>query len=109
MKKKNTQAILFCSLQSNYAKKVLAKYNYNFSELSTLILWIDDVVYYKSTAALNLSKFLKQPYSWLIILKIFPKFIRDAVYNFIAKNRKRFMKKSFCYVPPALLKDRFLD
>jgi predicted DCC family thiol-disulfide oxidoreductase YuxK len=105
----NSQPILFCALQSYYAKQFLEKYNYNFSELSTLILCVDDVIYYKSTAALNLSKFLKRPYSWLIILKVFPKFIRDAVYNFIAKNRKRFMKKSFCYIPSAILKDRFLE
>ncbi|MEO8762571.1 MAG: DUF393 domain-containing protein [Bacteroidia bacterium] len=106
--KKSGQAILFCSLQSTYAKQALEKYNYNFNELSTLVLLIDEVVYYKSTAALNLTKFLKVPYSWLIILKIFPTFIRDWVYNYIAKNRKRLLKKNFCYLPPLSLKNRFI-
>jgi predicted DCC family thiol-disulfide oxidoreductase YuxK len=107
--KETTQPILFCSLQSNYAKQVLTKYNYNFNQLSTLVLLIDDKVLYKSTAALELSSFLKVPYKWLIILKIIPRFVREGVYNFIAKNRKRLLKKSFCYIPSPEHKGRFID
>ena len=107
--KESTNPILFCSLQSAYAKQILSKYHYNFNQLSTLVLLADDIVYYKSTAALNLSKFLKVPYKWLIIFKIIPKFIRDGVYNFIAKNRKRFIKTPFCYMPSPLLKNRFIE
>src|ERR1700677_3427808 len=85
--KKTTYPISFCSLQSNYAKQILTKYNYNFNQLNTLVLLIDDKVLYKSTAALGLSSFLKAPYKWLIVLKIIPRFVRDGFYNFIAKNR----------------------
>jgi|SRR6185437_7136799 len=101
--------ILFCSLQSNYAKQALKNHNYNFNQLSTLVLLIDNKALYKSTAALKLSNFLKTPYNWFIILKIIPRFIRDGVYNFVAKNRKRLIKKSFCYVPSSQLKGRFID
>jgi predicted DCC family thiol-disulfide oxidoreductase YuxK len=107
--KESSNPILFCSLQSNYAKQALNKYNYNFNQLSSLVLLKDDKVFYKSTAALTLCDFLKTPYKWLIVLKIFPRFIRDGVYNFIAKNRKRIIKSSFCYIPSALLKDRFIE
>ena len=107
--KENTQPILFCSLQSDYAKHVLATYNYDFNELSTLVLLIDNVVYFKSTAALNLTRFLKAPYNWLTILKIFPKFIRDGVYNYVARNRKKIFKNACCYVPSAKIKDRFIN
>ena len=108
-KRNNISPVLFCSLQSDYAKQVLKTHNYDFNQLSSLVLWIDDVVYYKSEAAFNLTKFFKTPYNWLIILKIFPKFIRDSVYNYVAKNRKCLFKSSFCYVPSSLIKDRFLD
>jgi predicted DCC family thiol-disulfide oxidoreductase YuxK len=107
--KKSSHPILFCSLQSAYAKQILVKYNYNFNEMSTLVLLIDDDVFYKSEAALNLTKYFKTPYNWFIIFKIVPKFIRDSVYNYVAKNRKKLMKSSFCYVPSPLHKNRFLD
>jgi predicted DCC family thiol-disulfide oxidoreductase YuxK len=107
--KETQHPILFCSLQSTYAKQVLEKHNYNFNQLSTLVLLVDDNVLYKSTAALELSNFLKTPYNWFIILKIIPRFIRDRAYNFIAKNRKRLIKNSFCYVPSPKLKGRFID
>jgi predicted DCC family thiol-disulfide oxidoreductase YuxK len=107
--KKIENPILFCSLQSTYAKQVLGKHNYNFNQLSTLVLLVDDKALYKSTAALGLSTFLKAPYKWLIALKIVPRFIRDGVYNFVAKNRKRLIKKTFCYVPSLEHKGRFIE
>ncbi|HXD91796.1 MAG TPA: DCC1-like thiol-disulfide oxidoreductase family protein [Bacteroidia bacterium] len=106
--KKTEHPMLFCSLQSTYAKQVLEKHNYNFNQLSTLVLLIDSNVLYKSTAALELSNYLKLPYKWLIVLKVVPRFVRDSVYDFIAKNRKRLIKRSFCYIPSRELKDRFI-
>ncbi len=105
---KTTTPLLFCSLQSAYAKQILSKYNYNFTELSTLVLWVDDKIFYRSDAALNLSKYLKIPYNWLFILKIFPKFIRDSIYKYVAKNRKILIKTPFCYMPSADIKKRFI-
>jgi predicted DCC family thiol-disulfide oxidoreductase YuxK len=107
--KENVNPILFCSLQSAYAKQALQQHNYDFNQLSTLVLLIDNKVLYKSTAALELTNFLKTPYNWLIILKIFPRFIRDGVYDYIARNRKIIIKEKFCYVPSPKLKHRFID
>jgi predicted DCC family thiol-disulfide oxidoreductase YuxK len=105
----NTAPVLFCSLQSYYAKQALGKYKYNFRQLSTLVLLTDNQVYYKSNAALQLTGYLKAPYRWLFIFKIIPAFLRDGVYNFIAKNRKKLIKEPFCYVPSPLLKNRFIE
>lgn len=107
--KKTEEPLLFCSLQSTYAKQVLEKYHYNFNQLNTLVLLAGDNILYKSNAALNLCKFLKAPYSLLIILKIIPSLIRDGVYNYIAKNRKKLIKTPFCYMPTPPLKNRFID
>jgi len=107
--KKTSQPVLFCSLQSAYAKQALEKYGYDFNEVSTLVLLIDDAVFYRSDAALNLSRFLKAPYNWMIVFKIVPQFIRNGVYTYIAKNRKRIIKTPFCYMPSPLLKHRFID
>lgn len=107
--KESANPILFSSLQSDYAKQILEKHNYNFNQLSTLVLLVDDKILYKSTAALELGSFLKAPYKWLKILKIVPRFIRDGVYNFVAKNRKKIIKSTFCYLPSPKLKNRFID
>ena len=41
---------------------------------------------------------------------IIPRFIRDGVYDFIAKNRyKWFGKKDQCMIPSPELKSRFID
>ena len=106
---KTSYPILFCSLQSKYAKQTLDKYQYDFNQLNTLVLLEGEKVYYKSTAALNITKFLNAPYRWAIVLKLIPLFIRDGVYNYIAKNRKKLIKASFCYIPTSHLKNRFIE
>jgi predicted DCC family thiol-disulfide oxidoreductase YuxK len=100
--------LLFCSLQSDFAKRELTKYKYDFTQTNTLVLMEGDKVYYKSTAALNLNKLLKAPHSWYIALKIFPRFLRDWVYDIIARKRKKWFKKEFCFVPDDKLKGRFI-
>ena len=51
-----------------------------------------------------------QGWKWTKFLRIFPKFIRDGVYNLVAKNRYRwFGKKEECWVPTPELKARFLE
>ncbi len=45
-------------------------------------------------------------YAFIIV----PKFIRDAVYNWIARNRyKWYGKREECMVPTAELRERFLE
>jgi predicted DCC family thiol-disulfide oxidoreductase YuxK len=104
-----TEPIFFCSLQSAYAKQTLDKYNYNFNQLSTLVLLTNDNVYYKSDAALYITKYLKVPYKWVAVFRIVPSYIRDSIYNYIAKNRKKLIKTQFCYIPTPQFKNRFIE
>ncbi len=100
---------LFTSLQSDAGQKLLQQYKYPAGELNSFVL-IDNGVYLKSTAALLVAKSLN---GWLPLLYgfiILPKFIRDSVYNFIAKNRyKWFGKKEECMIPAPGLKEKFLN
>lgn len=107
-REKNNE-LLFCSLQSNFAKEFLSKYNYDFTQTSTMVLALGDKVYYRSSASLGVCKFLKAPFSWLYIFMIVPQFIRDGVYNLVARNRKKIFKNDFCFVPDEKLGKRFLD
>ncbi|UPK45331.1 thiol-disulfide oxidoreductase DCC family protein [Paenibacillus pabuli] len=99
----------FASLQSDVAKKLLEKGNLSTDSMDTFVLIEDGKYYTRSTAALRLAKGLKFPYPLLYVLIIVPKFIRNAVYNTVARNRYRwFGKDEACMLPTPEIKDRFL-
>ena len=100
----------FASLQSDSGQQLLHKYNLPQSNFNSFVLIQDDKAYTRSTAALKvaakLSGIVKLLYGFIIV----PAFIRDAVYNFIARNRyKWFGKKDTCMIPTPALKSRFLN
>ncbi len=100
----------FASLQSGFGRKVLADFNLPLNNLNSFILFKSDKIYNRSMAALMVAKKLKSPVSLLYIFIIIPKFIRDLVYSFIARNRyKWFGKKNVCWIPTPALKSLFFD
>lgn len=109
IKHEKNEKLLFCSLQSNFAKEFLSKYKYDFSQTSTMVLAIGDKIYYKSSAALTACRFLKAPYSWLYAFIIVPPFMRNWIYSLVARNRKKLFRNEYCFVPDGRLKGRFLN
>lgn len=100
----------YASLQSAFAGKALAKHQLPVEGHTTFILLENDTFYTRSTAALKVARRLSGPVKLLYIFILLPKFIRDAVYNFIAKNRYRwFGRRSECWLPTPELKTLFLD
>lgn len=100
---------LFASLQSDAGQQLLKQFNLPSENFNSFILVQDNKVYNKSTGALKVARQIKGAWSWLYIFIIIPKFIRDAVYNWIAQNRyKWFGKKDACMIPTPELKARFL-
>jgi len=77
----------------------------------------DSVVFYadnkfstKSTAALEILTQLGGRHRILKIFFLIPTFIRDAIYDFVAKNRYNwFGKKETCRIPSLEEKSLFLD
>lgn len=100
----------FASLQSEFGQKVLADYNLPIQEFGSFILLEDGKVYTKSTAALRITKKLNAAWPMLYGFIIVPPFIRNAVYDFVSRNRyKWFGKKEACWVPTPALKQLFID
>ncbi|MBI9041394.1 thiol-disulfide oxidoreductase DCC family protein [Lutibacter sp.] len=100
---------LFASLQSDAAKEILLQYNSKKIIFDSIILIEANKIYEKSTAALKIAKHLNNGYFLLYIFIVIPVFIRDYVYNYIAKNRyKWYGKKDSCMIPTKELKDRFI-
>ena len=101
---------LFASLQSDAAKEILLQYNSKKINLDSIVLLDNGKLFEKSTAALRISKHLNNGLFLLYIFIIIPTFIRDYLYDYIAKNRyKWYGKKDSCMIPTKDLKSRFLE
>ncbi len=100
----------FASLQSETGQQLLKQYNLPTEEFGSFILFEGAKVYTKSSAALRVSKKLTGLWPVLYAFIIVPAFVRNGVYNWIAKNRyKWFGKKEACWIPTKELSDLFID
>lgn len=109
IKHDSQQKFKFASLQSDVAKTILHDFAAASTSFNSVILVEEGIVYYRSSAALRIAKRLSFPYNLLYAFIIIPPFIRNAVYDYIAKNRYQwFGKKEECWVPTPELRDRFV-
>ena len=100
----------FAALQGDTAKLLLPRYGISLNRLSSVIFIDAGKVYTQSSAAIRICRHLDGGWKLFYGLMIIPKFIRDALYNIIARNRyKWFGKKEECMVPTPEQKERFLD
>ena len=76
----------------------------------TYLVVHDDKAFTKSDASLVLLGELKAPWSWLRVLHLIPRFLRDAVYDVVAKHRLRwFGEQKDCLLPAPEQRHRFLE
>lgn len=100
---------MFASLQSSFGQQVLEKFHLPADNFNSFILYEDEKIYKKSEGALKVFSQLLG-WRWVKVFFIVPKFIRDGVYDLIARNRyKWFGKRNECMIPTPDLKARFLD
>jgi predicted DCC family thiol-disulfide oxidoreductase YuxK len=110
IKRDRNNRFRFASLQGKYGQDVLKKFNLPADDFNSFILIEGDKVYIRSTAALRMLKQLGRGWQLLYAFIIIPPFIRNAVYNWIARNRyKWYGKREECMIPTPELKERFLD
>jgi predicted DCC family thiol-disulfide oxidoreductase YuxK len=101
--------LYFTSLQSEIGIQLLKHYSINPNEVDSLVLIENNTAFIKSSAALRLAKYLKGAYPIAFAFIIIPAFVRNSVYDFIAKNRyKWYGKQDSCMVPDKDLMKRFL-
>ena len=99
----------FASLQSVTGQQLLSTHGLQQSDFNSFVLIEDDKAFTKSEAALMVAKKLKGPVKLLGGFIFVPTFIRDRIYNLIARNRyKWFGKKDSCMLPGPGLESRFL-
>lgn len=102
---------LFAALQSEAGLEIIKKYNIDTTKTDSILLYTPEKgMASKSTAALKIAKHLGFPQNVMTVFLIIPPFIRNWVYDYIAKNRyKWFGKKESCWIPTPELKSKFLD
>ncbi len=99
----------FAALQSEAGQALLEQYQLPKQHFDSFILIDQGKAYKSSTAGLKLYGKLPWYWKWTQLFWILPAFIRDAVYNFIARNRyKWFGKKEACMIPGPGIKKKFL-
>jgi predicted DCC family thiol-disulfide oxidoreductase YuxK len=110
IKRDNKNQFLFASLQSQEGKQILEEHNFTVNKANSFFLFENGKLFYRSTAALKVIKKLSGLWPLLYGFIIVPKFIRDGVYNWIAKNRYRwFGRKDECMIPTPELNAKFLN
>jgi len=100
----------FASLQSAEGTELLASHQLPADKLDSIVLVEGARYYQRSTAALRIARKLRGLWPLLYAFIIIPPFIRNLVYDFIAKNRYRwFGRADSCRMPTPELKNRFLE
>jgi predicted DCC family thiol-disulfide oxidoreductase YuxK len=99
----------FASLQSAVGEALLRRHNLPTQHIDTVVLVEEGKVYTRSSAGLRVAKGLGGVWTLLYVFMVVPKPIRDAVYDFIARNRYRwFGRQESCMLPSPEIAERFL-
>lgn len=99
----------FASLQSAAGQEILQQFRLSQNDFNSFLLYEQGKLYTRSTAALKVASQLKG-WKWSRVFQWVPPFIRNAVYNLIARNRyKWFGKREECMIPSPDLASRFLQ
>ena len=99
----------FAAAQSDAGKKLMEGYGLDPGEVVSLVLVENGKIYMRSSALLRIVRRLTGLWPVLYGLVIIPFFLRDPVYDFVARNRyKWFGKQENCLVPPRDAAGRFI-
>jgi len=109
IKRDKKDVFRFAALQDEAGKRLIKKHAIDISKVDS-ILFVDGVkMFSKSTAALKIAKNMSGLYPLIYAFMIVPKFIRDWIYDYVARNRYRWYgKKDSCMIPTPELRRKFL-
>ena len=102
---------LFTSIQSNVGKNIINELGIDISKIDSIVLYIPRGNYFiKSEAVFKIANEFKGAWKIIQIFRIFPDFLNNLFYDFVARNRYRwFGKKEECMIPSKKLNSKFLN
>jgi predicted DCC family thiol-disulfide oxidoreductase YuxK len=99
----------FAALQSDIGQQLLQQLGRSTTEFNSVVVMVGDKVYTESDAPLTVASRLGGIWQLARIFWLVPKPIRDALYQFVARNRYRwFGRTESCMMPQPGWKARFL-
>jgi predicted DCC family thiol-disulfide oxidoreductase YuxK len=100
----------FLPLQSDKAQNMLQQYHIDLKNIDTVVLIKDNNIFFRSDAALEIADSFDYPWKAFYFLTFIPKFVRDWIYDIIARHRYSwFGKRETCMIPNDDIVSRFLD
>ena len=109
IKRDRRNVFRFASLQSEPAQTLLKGHQLEFDQFDSLVVIKEGRVYERSDAVMILAHSLGYPWKLIVAGRVLPRFLRDGLYNLIARNRYRiFGRTESCMIPDPALKERFL-
>jgi len=102
---------LFTALQSDKGKEIINHLGIDLSKVDSIILYEPGISYdIKSTAALKIMQEFKGFWVLSRLFLMTPGYVRNVIYDFIAKKRyKWFGKRENCMIPTPELNAKFLN
>jgi predicted DCC family thiol-disulfide oxidoreductase YuxK len=99
----------FAALQSEAGRALLREHGLPGDFMTSLVLIEGGRAFTDSTGALAIAAHLRPPWNWLRLLRVVPRFARDAAYRFVGRHRYRwFGRREACRVPTPAERARFL-
>jgi len=109
IKRDKQKQIRFAALQSEAGRQLVQQYGLPADDMRSFLFIENSKVYNRSTAALKVCMYLKGLWPLCYGLIVIPAFIRNGIYDWIAKNRyKWFGERHECMVPTPDVRARFL-
>jgi len=101
--------IKFTPLQSASGMSLLKKTGLSVHDINSIVFIEGENLFLKSSAVLHIFKALGCGWRLFYGFIIIPKFIRDFLYNIVARHRYRiFGKRETCMIPSPDIEKRFL-
>jgi predicted DCC family thiol-disulfide oxidoreductase YuxK len=99
----------FAAQQSPIGQAMIGEHISGSRQLSSVILIAGDSVYTESAAVLEICARLGPPWSWIALVRVIPRGLRDTCYRFIVRHRYQwFGRTDTCQVPSADVRSRFI-
>jgi predicted DCC family thiol-disulfide oxidoreductase YuxK len=111
IKKDQKRLFRYASLQSDIGQRLLLKYKLPLHNYKTFIYIKKERMYTKSDAILEICKDIGKPWNNFYFVKfLFPLFLRNGIYDLVAKNRYVLLRKKVsCQLPTKEIRDLFIE
>lgn len=108
LKREKRPNFVFATVQSPLGQRVLSALGQPRDGSASMVVIDEGRYFLKSDAVVQTARALKAPWSWPALVRVLPRWLRDWIYDRIARNRySLFGRYDSCMVPDAELKARF--